>query len=162
LFWRRVMFRAACLSFLLLSVAAVGRPEPPAPPAAKVLFDFEDAADLEGWSNLELPDAKAKEPPVKLERVAEHATSGNHSVKLTFAGGRFPTVTTTQVVDDWLTYPTFEADVTVSRPCVVGFTVLQEKSVRGSAWEALISRWTHTAFLHAGTNHVVAAVPQPN
>src|SRR5262249_29402514 len=90
------------------------------------------------------------------------ATSGKHSLKLTFAGGRFPTVTTTQVADDWLSYPTFRADVTVSRPCVVGFTVLQEKSARGGDWDALVSRWTKTAFLSPGVNHVVPGVPHPN
>jgi hypothetical protein len=134
----------------------------PAAPAEKVLFDFENEADLKAWSNLALPDAREKEPPVRLERVAEHATSGKHSLKLTFAGGHWPTITTTQVLDDWLPYQTFKADVTVSRPCVVGFTALQEKSQRGGGWEALISRWTKTAFLRPGTNHIMAAIPQPN
>jgi hypothetical protein len=39
---------------------------------------------------------------------------------------------------------------------------MQEKSVRGGGWEALISRWTKTAFLRPGTNHVAATLPQPN
>jgi hypothetical protein len=151
------------LSALLLSpVLGVAGAAPPAPPQEKVLFDFERPADLQAWANLELPDAKDKEPPIRLERATEHATSGKHSLKLTFAGGRWPTITTTQVPEDWLPYQTFQADVTVSRPCVVGFTAFQEKSQRGQGWEALISRWTKTAFLQPGTNRVSAPLPQPN
>jgi hypothetical protein len=124
------------------------------PPKEKTLFDFEEPADLRAWSNLELPDAK--EPPIKLERVAEHATSGQYSLRLTFAGGHFPTITTTQVPDDWQPYQTFLADVTVSRPCVVGFTVLQEQSKRGDGYDPSASRWTKTEFLKPGKNLVSA------
>ena len=70
----------------------------------KTLFDFEDAAELKLWSNLELPDAKPKEPAAKFELSAEHVTSGKHSLKITFAGGRWPTLTTTQIPADWLSY----------------------------------------------------------
>jgi hypothetical protein len=157
------MWRKVCLSALLIPAAfGVGTADSPATPAEKVLFDFEAPDDASAWSNLELPDAREKEPPVRLERVAAHATSGKHSLKLTFAGGRFPTVTTTRVLDDWLPYQTLKADVTVSRPCVVGFTALQEKSVRGGGWDALISRWTKTAFLGPGLNHVAATLPGKN
>jgi hypothetical protein len=149
------------LSLLFVPLALVaGQAAAPPAPAEKVLYDFEDAADLDGWANLELPDAK--EPPVKLERVAEHATSGKHSLKLTFAGGRWPTVTTTRVIDDFSPYQTFHADVTVSRPCLVGFTVMQEKSQRGDGWDASVSRWNKTALLRPGTNHVAATLPGPN
>jgi hypothetical protein len=131
-------------------------------PAVKVLFDFEEAADLTAWSNLALPDAKEKEPPAKIELSTEHATSGKRSLKITFAGGRWPTITTTQVLDDWLPYHTFEADVTVSRACLVGFTALQEKSQRGDGYDLSISRWTKTALLRPGTNHVSAVIHPPN
>src|SRR5438552_18264731 len=103
----------------------------------KLLFDFEDEAELKAWSNLVLPDARVKEPPAKIELSTEHATSGGHSLKITFAGGRWPTITTTRVPTDWLPYQSFKADVTVSRPCVVGFTVLQEKSRRGGDWDGV-------------------------
>jgi hypothetical protein len=156
------MRRLLCLATLLFPQALFAAPDLPPAPASKMLYDFEDAADVKAWSNLVLPDAKDREPPVKLDCVTENATSGKHSLKLTFAGGRWPTVTTTQVTDDWLSYAAFHADVTVSRPCVVGFTLHQEKSTRGSGWDALISRWTKTAFLTAGTNHIVAPLPQPN
>jgi hypothetical protein len=147
---------------LLLFPALGTAAAPPAPPKEVVLFDFEDPADLKTWSNLELPGAREKEPPVKLECVAENATSGKHSLKLTFAGGRWPTITTTKVLDDWLPYQNFHADVRVSRPCVVGFAAPQEKSLGGESWDALISRWTKTAFLRPGTNHVSGSIPQPN
>jgi hypothetical protein len=157
------MRRLSWLPPLLLPLAlAVAPPAPAASPPEKVLFDFEDPADLQGWSNLELPGAREKEPPVKLEIAAENATSGKHSLRLTFGGGQWPTVTTPRVADDWLPYQTFKADVTVERPCVVGFTALQEKSHRGGDWDALVSRWTKTAFLTPGTNHVAASIPQPN
>jgi hypothetical protein len=131
-------------------------------PPDKVLYDFEDPADLKAWSNLELPGAREKEPPVKLELATDHATSGTHSLKLTFAGGHWPTVTTAQVTQDWLAFRTFKADVTVSRSCVVGFALLQEKSQRGSGWDPAISRWTKTAFLKPGKNEVVATLPGIN
>jgi hypothetical protein len=131
-------------------------------PAAKVLFDFEEAADLQAWTNLALPDAKEKEPPAQIEQSADHATSGKRSLKITFAGGHWPTITTTQVLDDWLPYQTFQADVTVSRPCLVGFTALQEKSQRGDGYDLSISRWTKTALLCPGMNRVSASIHPPN
>jgi hypothetical protein len=131
-------------------------------PAVKVLFDFEEAADLKAWSNLALEGAKEKEPPAKIELSTDHATSGKRSLKITFAGGRWPTITTTQVLDDWLPYQTFHADVTVSRPCLVGFTALQEKSRRGDGYDLAVSRWTKTALLRPGMNHVSVAIHPPN
>jgi hypothetical protein len=131
-------------------------------PAVKMLFDFEEEADLKAWSNLALPDAKEKEPSAKIELSADHATSGKKSLKITFAGGHWPTITTTQVADDWLPFQTFHADVTVGRPCVVGFTALQEKSKRGDGYDLSVSRWTKTAFLRPGANHVSASIHPPN
>lgn len=126
----------------------------------KPLYDFETAADFKVWSNLDLP--KAKEPPVRVELSADHATSGSHSLKLTFAGGTWPTITTESVSQDWLKAKTFHADVTASRHCVVGFTLLQEKSERGEGWDPAISRWSTTAFLKPGKNEVKATLLQPN
>jgi hypothetical protein len=157
------MRRALGLALVLVPLAlAPEQAGPAARPGEKLLFDFETAEDLKAWSNLELPKEAEKEPPVTIERAAAHATSGKHSLKLTFAGGHWPTITTTQVLADWLPFQTLRADVTVSRPCVVGFTVLQEKSMRGDGWDALISRWTKTAFLRPGTNHIAASIRQPN
>jgi hypothetical protein len=112
----------------------------PGHPEDLLLFDFEKAADLEAWKNLELPDAKMKEPAAGIERSTDKATSGKHSLKVTFSGGTWPTLTTTSVPADWNAWHTLKADVTVSRPCVVGFTVLQERSRRGEGYEEAVSR----------------------
>jgi hypothetical protein len=128
----------------------------------KGLFDFEAADSLGAWSNLVLPDAKHKEPPAKLELVKQHATSGQQSLKITFAGGRWPTLTTTEVPDDWMAFHWFHADVTVSRPCLVGFTVLQEKGRRFGDWDGAVSRWCKTELLKPGLNHITAALHPPN
>lgn len=150
------------LSFLLASMMLDCQAAPPKAMPDEVLFDFEDPASLPLWTDLKLPDAKTPEPRVQREFVADHATAGKSSLKLTFAGGEFPTVTTTQVLDNWIGFETLTADVWVDRPCVIGFTALQEKSERGEGWDALVSRWTKTAFLQPGKNQIAATIPQPN
>jgi hypothetical protein len=128
----------------------------------KRIADFESESDIAIWENLVLPDPKQQEPAVKIEPSTEHATHGKQSLKLTFAGGVWPTITTAKVDDAWLNFKTFHADVYASRPCLVGFTVLQEKSQRGDGWDPVISRWTKTAFLKAGDNHITGSLVQPN
>ena len=137
---------------------------PKAKEAAKevVLFDFETPADLAAWSNLDLGEAKQKEPAAKFELSPKGATRGERSLKITFDGGRWPTATTTAVPGDWMPYWTLEADVTVSRRCVVGFTVLQEKSRRGTGWGPVVSRWAKTAFLKPGKNTIVGTIHDSN
>ena len=132
-------------------------------PAAtdQVLFDFEEATDIAAWRNLQLPDAKIKEPPVRIERVAENATLGKHSLKLTFAGGAWPSVITNRVPEDWTSWNTFHADVTATRSCVVGFCVMQENSSRAPGWDGGVSRWAKTQFLQPGRNSI-SAVLHPN
>src|SRR5438874_2281989 len=125
-----------CLSLLTLAWSASAAA---CQPGDLVLFDFENEADLKAWAPLDLPNAKAKEPPPRVERLTKHATSGKHSLKITFAGGRWPTLTTTAIPDDWMAYETFSADVTVERPCLVGFEVLQENSKRGGDWDESVS-----------------------
>src|SRR5262245_22118193 len=112
------------LTLVLPCLAWSAGSQPKPAPKEVLLFGFEDPADLKAWSNLELPGAKVKEPAAKLELSDDHATSGKKSLKITFAGGHWPTITTTQVPADWMPYRTFKADVTVSRHCVVGFTVM--------------------------------------
>lgn len=125
----------------------------------KPLFDFEAENDLECWSNLEV--SGQKEPPVKRELSAEHATSGTRSLKLTFGGGRWPAIATARVPEDWNAFQTFKADVSVSRTCVVGFRVIQEKSTRKDGWDDCVGRWEKTAILQPGTNEVSAPL-HPN
>src|SRR4051812_2507739 len=96
-------------------VWSAGKPAAAAEPKPAVkemmLFDFEEEA-LKAWSNLTPADAKVKDPDVKLERLDKHATSGKHSLKLTFAGGHFPTVTSASPIADWTGCKAFKADVT--------------------------------------------------
>ena len=125
------------------------------------LFDFETEDEVRVWAVLLLPDAKSPEPPVKLERSTEHATTGRHSLKLTFAGGTWPGVATRAVPADWTPWQTFTADVTVSRACVVGFCVMQEGSSRAGGWDGGVSRWAKTEFLQPGRNTISAQL-HPN
>jgi hypothetical protein len=129
----------------------------PQEPEELILFDFEKAEDLKAWTNLDLKGAGVKEA-ARIERSTDMATSGKHSLKITFAGGAWPTLTTTSVPDDWNAWHTLQADVAVSRPCVVGFTVLQERSHRGDGYEQAVSRWTRTFFLKAGQNKLAASL----
>ncbi|MDB5307375.1 MAG: hypothetical protein JWO38_1577 [Gemmataceae bacterium] len=147
------------ISILIIPVCSVPAADEP---ADRVQYDFEAPADVKAWSNLEPAGARDQEPPARIEQSTDHATAGKHTLKLTFAGGRWPTVTTDQVTQDWLSFKTFKADVTVGRSCVVGFTLLQEKSRRGEGWDPAISRWTKTAFLKPGKNEVVAPLPGAN
>jgi hypothetical protein len=113
----------------------------------------------ERWSPLELPGVK--EPPATIERVGNFPTLGKHSIKVTFAGGTWPTLTSKLLPADWTEYLTFRADVTVSRPCLVGFQIMQEKSTRERGWDGSVSRWVKTVLAHPGKNEVVAAL-RPN
>jgi hypothetical protein len=126
-------------------------------PPDLILFDFEKEDDLKAWASLDTEDAKVKER-ARFERSTDMVTSGKHSLKITFAGGSWPTLTTISVPADWNAWHTLQADVMVSRPCVIGFTVLQERSQRGEGYEEAVSRWTRTFFLKTGTNHLSAAL----
>src|SRR5258706_3946649 len=145
------MRTAALLGILLCS---------PRDPGDRLLFDFEQPADLEAWTNLEVANpAEAdkrirKEPPATVELSPEHATSGSKSLKITFSGGRWPTITTPLAREDWMSFHRLKADVTVTRPCLVGITVLQEKSSRKEGWEPVVGRWTKTIFAQPGRNEL--------
>src|SRR4051794_7703682 len=151
------MTRLLGLAALLLAASA-GAAAPKSPVTDRVLFDFEDAGQAAAWAPVAM--GKAAEPAAKVERVADPA-AGGHRLKVTFAGGTWPAVGTTRIPDDFGPWETFRADVTVARPCVVGFTVLQEGSKRGGDWDGAVSRWSKTAILSAGT-HTVSAPLHPN
>ena len=137
---------------LLLSVAA--SPDD----GDHLLFDFEKEGEAAAWSNLEL----AKEPKVQIATSDQNATSGRKSLKLTFSGGRWPTVKTSSVPEDWTPWKTLAVDVHVGRDCLVGFQVIQEKSQRDDSWDGCISRWAKTVFLKAGRNEVRASLEDPS
>ena len=125
-------------------------------PVETKLFDFEDDADLAGWTQYASDDAKmpgGKEPPVKMELSADGAASGKRALKLTYAGGRLPTVTTARLpIDDWTHYPTIKADITATRDCVVILRALRASSDR-SNWGSGI--WEKACRLYPGKNTVV-------
>ncbi|MBV8879960.1 MAG: hypothetical protein JO332_08360 [Planctomycetaceae bacterium] len=142
------------MTLLLIALISLSAQDP----GDRVLFDFEEPSEAARWSNLRIADPETadrriqKEPPATWERSTENATSGAHSLKITFHGGRWPTITTPLPAEDWTKYQQLVADVTVSRPCLVGFTVMQEKSSRKEGWAPVISRWTKTLFAQPGRN----------
>lgn len=151
---------------LIVSAAGTGKAQEKLAPAEKILFDFEDPAELAAWSNIVLPEGKPgdrpRDLPAKIELSTENASSGKQSLKITFAGGEWPAVATERIPEDWLTHQSFKAAVTVSRPCLVGFNIFQEKSQRGGGWDEMVSRWTKTVLCQTGKNEVMAALRQPN
>ena len=152
----------------------------------KTLFDFEEADSVNSWSNIDLHvlreaeakaaydaalkasadpskvpaykplPAAAKEPAVKIEWTTEGAARGQHAMKLTFAGGRMPTISVPAPLDDWRPYKGFAADVTASRTCIVVFRAMVAASKYGTAYVEGCSRWEFAARLSAGKNTVVA------
>jgi hypothetical protein len=147
------------LTLITLTFRLVIAAEDPAAPLVDsreklVLFDFENDSDLTAWRHLELP--KAPEPRPRVERTTENATSGDGSLKVTFDGGVWPTILSSQIPGDWSEWHTFQADVFASRPCVVGFCVMQEGSTREPGWDGGVSRWAKTQFLQPGRNTISA------
>jgi len=124
----------------------------------RVLFDFETPEEASCWSTLGVPpDADKRireEPPATVALSPENVSSRKHSLKLTFAGGRWPTVTTALPNEDWMPFHRLKADLWVTRPCLVGFTVLQERSSRKEGWDPVVGRWTKTVFAQPGRNEV--------
>ena len=104
---------------------------------------LDKALDAASWTNLE----SAKEPKAKIDRAGD-------GFRITFAGGRWPTIATAAVPEDWTSWKTFAAEITVGRNCLVGFQAVQEKSLRDQGWDGVISRWSKTLFLKPGKNDV--------
>jgi len=131
----------------ILSAAAVGDDD-----ADRVLFTFDKAEEAAAWTNLDF----GKEPTAKIERSPQPA------LKVTFAGGRWPSIRTSSVPDDWTAWKTLAAEVTVSRPCLIGLHAMQEKSLRNDGWDGCISRWGRTFFLKPGKNDLRASLEDPS
>jgi len=150
------------VSFVACVMAAffVSAFQRPAAAEETVLFDFEDPAELASWSQLKLPDKNARgadEPPVKIEFTAEGATHGKQALKLTFSGGRYPTVVCTNAPhpEMWSGFKTFRADVTAPRECAVVFRFVYEKTNRRWGWTENYSRTIKIARCEKGLNEVV-------
>jgi hypothetical protein len=118
----------------------------------RVLFDFDKEEDAAAWSALD----SARDPKAALARSSDKA------LRITFAGGRWPSVATSAVPEDWSPWKTLAAEVTVTRPCLIGFQVVQEKSKRDDGWDGLISRWSRTFFLQPGRNDLRASLEDPS
>jgi hypothetical protein len=126
----------------VLSAAAAGDD------ADRVLFTFDKAEEAAAWTNLEI----AKEPTAAVELTPEK------SLKVTISGGRWPSIRTSAIPEDWSPWKTLTAEVTVGRSCLVGFQAVQERSQREPGWDGLISRWVKTAFLKPGKNEIRASL----
>ncbi|MBI3857248.1 MAG: DNRLRE domain-containing protein [Planctomycetes bacterium] len=83
-------------------------------------------------------------------------------LKVSFAGGRWPSVRTGAVPEDWSPWKSLTAEVTVGRSCLVGFQAVQEKSLRDDGWDGCISRWARTFFLKPGKNELRASLEDPS
>ena len=186
-FWITAM-AGICATMLSAGVAVAEDPSTPLG-AGKVLFDFEDADSVNAWSNVDVYalretaakaayDAAAKaaadpakvapykplvqppkEPTVKIAWTTEGATRGKHAMKLTFAGGRYPTVGLKLPAEDWLRYNAFHADVTAERECMVIFRAIPEAANHGTSYNEGVSRWEFAARLSAGRNTLTAPRP---
>ena len=186
-----VMFLGTAMLLTPCTAAAQDAPATARTPVGlKVLFDFEDEADVKAWANVDVhalreAEAKAaydaavktaadpaklppykplvqppKEPPVRIERTAEGATRGKRALKLTFAGGQFPTISTRSPLEDWRGYNTFQADVTADRTCLVVFRVMSETSKYGRGYNESCSRWEFAARVEAGKSTVTTEAPK--
>lgn len=142
----------------LLVLATLSSP----PRADRPLFDFEEADEAARWSPYELTREKA--PSVRVEQVEQGATSGNRALKLTFDGGLWPAVSTDRipVPGDWREYQTILADVTTDRRCLVGFRILQARSLEPEMIKAYDGRswWDRTAILEPGRNEIRAVISE--
>jgi hypothetical protein len=121
----------------------------------KVLFDFKDDRSLKGWAQYLPEKARVpghKEPPVKIELARNPEAPERSSLKLTYAGGRFPTVATRSPVEDWTGWRTFKAEVSAPRRCVAAFRVVGLDDERHHGWAKL-------ALLEKGRNVVVDYAP---
>jgi hypothetical protein len=141
----------AALASICLSLGAVGR----AAADEIVLFDFKDSAQEKAWTQY-LPDNPkvpgAEEPPVTIEFAKGSQAADKSCLKITYAGGKYPAITTPAPLEDWTPYKQFQAGVTASRTCVAAFRVvrLDDKDHHG---------WVKLALLKKGYNVVTDLAP---
>jgi hypothetical protein len=125
----------------------------PACAEEKVVFDFKDDASLKGWEQYLPENPKVpgyKEPAVKIALAED--PEGRVGLKLTYAGGKLPAVATRSPVEDWFPYKTFKAEVTVTRPCIAAFRVVNLNDERHQGWVKI-------ALLKKGANVVIDQAP---
>jgi hypothetical protein len=119
----------------------------------QVLFDFAGESAVKDWAPVKLPEIEKEQPAPTIEVVANpKAKAEGKCLKITFAGGDWPTVATTKipVQGNWKTFQTLKAEVTVDRPSVAYFRVYQGKPDD----KAPQPRWQKTMILQPGHNDV--------
>ena len=117
-------------------------------------LDFESGKELK-WHTLELTGTGEKTPPVfGSTGFPVKVETGERGLKLTFSGGRFPTVTTGELpAFDLTPRRTFMTDVIVNRTCVVIFRIVYEH--QDDVKPQNFPRWEKAALCPPGTNTVI-------
>lgn len=144
------MGRARCAWFgcVLLACATLQADE-------KVLFDFTAPDSASHWKAHRLPQLVAPEPEPSVEHVPASATNPA-SLKITFAGGVWPTVATTTipVTGNWKEFQSIRLDLTVDRPCVAYLRIHQTKVNERNE----LAHWETTLMLQKGRNEVARTI----
>jgi hypothetical protein len=142
----------AILLALALGLSASAAETPP----DALLFSFEKDADLAAWAPVKLAEAKSEQPAPKIELSSEGATSGKSCLKITFAGGQWPTVGTSviPVKGTWKEYQTVKAHLTVDHDVIAYFGIGQGKQDVA----ALKPQWQKTLMLRPGRNEVALTI----
>jgi len=129
----------------------------------KALFNFEEPAGVRDWAPIKLPELEKDQPVPRIEIVpAPKAPTKPDSepvgkaLKLTFAGGDWPTIGTTKipVKGNWMAFQTLKADLTVDRPSVAYFRICQSQPDD----KPRQPRWEKTMILLPGRNEVTLMI----
>lgn len=127
----------------------------------QVLFNFKGEAAAKDWAPVNLPEVAKEQPAAKIEIVPSPKTKVNGDqadkcLKITFAGGDWPTIGTTKIPieGNWKSFQTLKAELTVDRPSVAYFRIYQGKSDDKSPQP----RWEKTMTLLPGRNEVTLMI----
>ena len=135
---------------------ALVRGNEPVPDA--VLFRFDDAASVSPWKPIKLADVETEQPAPQIEfsPAAKAPANGGGALQFTFQGGDWPAVATTKisVAGNWQAYHTLLAELTVDRPGVAYFRILQSKLDD----EPKRAPWQRTMILEPGRNEVALTI----
>jgi hypothetical protein len=120
----------------------------------QVLFNFAGQSAIKDWKPMKLPEVNEEQPAPTIESATTKADDGatSESLKITFAGGDWPTVGTTNIPipGNWKSFQTLRAELTVDRESVAYFRVCQGKPDDKSRQPC----WQKTMTLLPGRNEV--------
>jgi hypothetical protein len=123
----------------------------------QILFNFEGPSAAKQWAPVKLPDVDTEQPAAAIEIVPSPKANADDRpqgkcLKITFAGGDWPTVgtTTIPVPGNWKSFQTIKAELTVDRPSVAYFRIYQGQPDGKSEQP----RWQKTMNLLPGRNEV--------